>query len=302
MDDGEDEVPNAMDDNEDEVPNAMDDSEDEVPNAMDESEDEDPNENNGIIDEVPIDSEDENDGLSDVNEDNIVEEEVIDYPVMGTLFILRDDGRITIEVGQLLINSTHFREVLLDYYIQEGFKLRRIKNEKRRITYGCEANGCHWRAHGSPTFDRVTYMLKTLRNAHNCLAVPKNKDVTLVWLGKRFELLIKENPNINIRVLSSVILRQCGFNVPDHTLYRAKKYALNIESEDHKNSYNKLYSSSTTGAARNATTTGAAGNGIATTAASPRIPGIVTRHEGTSTQPPTPPTQGAPQPSQHSQP
>ncbi|TXG57248.1 hypothetical protein EZV62_018561 [Acer yangbiense] len=129
----------------------------------------------------------------------------------------------------------------MDYSIQEGFRLRRIKNEKRRITYGCEANGCLWRAHGSPTFDRVTYMLKTLRNAHNCLAVPKNRDVTSIWLGKRFELLIKENPDINIRVLGSVILRQCGVNVPDHTLYRANKYALNIGSEDHKNSYNKLY-------------------------------------------------------------
>ncbi|KAI9164792.1 hypothetical protein LWI28_002184 [Acer negundo] len=216
-----------MDDGEDEVPN--DDSEDEDPNAMDESEDEDPNENNGSGDEVPIDSGDENDGLSDVDEEKIVEEKGI------------DDGRITIEVGQLFRNSTHFRKVLLDYSVQEGFKLRRIKNEKMRITYGCEANVCHWRAHGSPTFDRVTYMLKTLRNAYNCLTVPKNKDVTSVWLGKRFELLIKENPDINIRVLGSVILRQCGVNVPDHTLYRAKKYALNIGSEDHKNSYNKLY-------------------------------------------------------------
>ncbi|TXG60945.1 hypothetical protein EZV62_012308 [Acer yangbiense] len=241
MDDGEDEVPNAMDDSEDEVPNAMDDSEDEanamddsedeVPNAMDDNEDEVPNENIRLGDELLVDSGDENDGLSDVNEDDI----------MGTAFRPRDDGRITIEVGQLFRNNTHFREVLLDYSVQEGFKLRRIKNEKRRITYGCEANGCPWRAHGSPTFDRVTYMLKTLRNSHNCLAIPKNRDVTSAWLGKRFELLIKENPDINIRVLGSVILRQCGVSVPDHTLFRAKKYALNIGSEDHKNSYSKLY-------------------------------------------------------------
>ncbi|TXG69661.1 hypothetical protein EZV62_004596 [Acer yangbiense] len=156
----------------------MDDGEDEVPNAMDDCEYKVPNENIGLGDELPIDSGDENDGLSDVNEDDIVEEEVIDNPVMGTAFRPRDDGRIAIE---------------------------------------------------------------TLRNARNCLAVPKNRDVTSVWLGKRFELLIKENPDINIRVLGSVILRQCGVNVPDHTLYRAKKYALNIGSEDHKNSYNKLY-------------------------------------------------------------
>ncbi|TXG47749.1 hypothetical protein EZV62_027043 [Acer yangbiense] len=190
----------------DEVPNNA--SEDKVPN--DASEDEVPNDN---------DSADENDGLSDVNEDDIADE----------------------EVGQLFRNSTHFREILLDYSIQEGFKLKRIKNEKMRITVGCESQGCHWRVHGSPTFDRVTYMLKTLRNDHNCLAVSKNMDVTSIWLGKRFQMLIKENPNMHIKVLGSVILRQCGVEVPDHTLYRAKRYALNIRDEDHKQSYNKLY-------------------------------------------------------------
>ena len=112
---------------------------------------------------------------------------------MGTAFRTGNDGRIILGVGQLFRNSTHFREILLDYSIQEGFKLKRIKNEKMRITVGCEAQGYPWRVHDSPTFDRVTYMLKTLRNDHSCLAVPKNRDVTSVWLGKRFELLIKEN-------------------------------------------------------------------------------------------------------------
>ncbi|KAK3226555.1 hypothetical protein Dsin_006417 [Dipteronia sinensis] len=93
---------------------------------------------------------------------------------------------------------------------------------KRRITYGCEAIGCTWRVHGSSTFDRITFMLKTLRNDHNCLAILKNRDATSVWLGKSY-------------------IRQCGVNGPDNTLYRAKKYALNIGTEDHKQSYNKLY-------------------------------------------------------------
>ncbi|KAK2662706.1 hypothetical protein Ddye_001280 [Dipteronia dyeriana] len=217
------------------------DSEDEISNENNGVEDEVPNENNGLGDELPNNCGDENDNLSDVNEDDITEEEVVDNPIMDTTFRLRDDGRITIEVGWLFRNSTHFREVLLDYSIQEGFKLQRIKNEKRRITYGCEANSCLWRVHGSPTSDRITYILKTLTNDHNYLAVPKNRDVTSSWFGKRFELIIKENPDINIRVLGSVILRQYGVHVPDHTLYRAKKYALNIGVEDPNQSYNKLY-------------------------------------------------------------
>ncbi|TXG66487.1 hypothetical protein EZV62_007762 [Acer yangbiense] len=115
-------------------------------------------------------------------------------------------------------------------------------NERSRITSWCEVKGCSWRVHGSLTYDRVIYMLKTHTDNHNCLAVPKNRDVTSVWLGKIFETFIKENPYTNIKVLGAIILRQCKVIVPDHTLYRAKKYVLKIREEDHKQSYNKLYS------------------------------------------------------------
>ncbi|KAK3198567.1 hypothetical protein Dsin_021982 [Dipteronia sinensis] len=133
--------------------------------------------------------------------------------------------------------GSHFREIIKDYSIQEGFKLKIIRKERNRITYKCEAECCPWRVHGSPTFDRVTYMLKTLRNMHTYLSMTKNRDANSIWFGKKFEAFIKEN----IKVLGSVVLRQCGINVPNHTLYRAKRYALNIRDEDHKQSYNKLY-------------------------------------------------------------
>ncbi|KAL5735084.1 hypothetical protein ACOSP7_032945 [Xanthoceras sorbifolium] len=123
----------------------------------------------------------------------------------------------------------------------EGFMLNRIKNESRRITFGCATQGCPWRVHGSPTYDRVTFMLKTLRNEHTCLAVTKNRDVRAPWLGKKFQGVIQENPGMSIRILHSIVLRTCGLDVPDHTLYRAKNYALCIEEKEHIRSYNMLY-------------------------------------------------------------
>ncbi|KAI9161422.1 hypothetical protein LWI28_017228 [Acer negundo] len=186
-------------------------------------------------------SEGEGDGLLDVNEENVSQEVVreinsdedgdVEQPYRCKAFMLDGDGRITLEVGQLYRNMTHFRQVILDYSIPTGFQLNRIKNEKIRITFGCLTDGCLWRVHGSP-IDGKTYMLKTLNNEHNCLAVAKNKEVTSSWIRKRFKILIKENPQMNIQVLHSVVLRACGVNGPDHTLYRAKRYALNIGSED----------------------------------------------------------------------
>ncbi|KAK4835153.1 hypothetical protein QYF36_006018 [Acer negundo] len=222
-------------------------------NSEGEESDNENNENGDEMHNANNDNEDENDSLSDVNEDGISQEVVVDIgsdsdsdiqrdpPNRGTAFRVGVDGRITIEVGQMFRGGSHFREIIKDYSIQEGFKLKIIRNERNRITYKCEAESCPWRVHGSPTFDRVTYMLKTLKNMHTCLSVTKNRDANSVWLGKKFEAFIKENPNKNIKVLGSVALKQCGITVPDHTLYRAKRYALNIRDRDHKQSYNKLY-------------------------------------------------------------
>ncbi|KAL5831686.1 hypothetical protein ACOSQ4_017040 [Xanthoceras sorbifolium] len=69
---------------------------------------------------------------------------------------------------------------------------------------------------------------KTLTNEHTCLAITKNRDANSTWLGKKFQDLIKENPDISIRVLHGVVLRTCGLDVNNHTLRRAKTYAMNI--------------------------------------------------------------------------
>ncbi|KAI9174090.1 hypothetical protein LWI28_011814 [Acer negundo] len=53
-----------------------------------------------------------------------------------------------------------------------------------------------------------------------------------------FETLNKDNPDMNIRVLTSIVLRNIGVYGPDHTLHRAKRFALKIGDEK---SYNKLY-------------------------------------------------------------
>ncbi|KAL5774309.1 hypothetical protein ACOSP7_011866 [Xanthoceras sorbifolium] len=207
-------------------------------------------------DEDGVDGQEENDddkvdGLSDVNEDRVAEEEVLGDPIgsesegeqpnRGTSFRVSESGRIVLQVGQLFRNVNEFRQVILDFSIQEGFRLKRVKNEKRRVTCGCEVEGCPWRVHGSPTYDRVTYMLKTFNNVHTCLSVPKNKDVSARWIGKKFESIIKDNPGINVRVLQSIVLRKYGVQVPDYTLHRAKKFALARGEVDHKESYNKLY-------------------------------------------------------------
>ncbi|KAL5737139.1 hypothetical protein ACOSQ2_031927 [Xanthoceras sorbifolium] len=99
------------------------------------------------------------------------------------------------------------------------------------ITCGCVTQSCPWRVQGSPTYNYVTFMLKTLRNEHTCPAVTKNRDMKAPWPGRKLQGLIQENPKINIRVLHFVVLRTCGLDMLDHTLYRTKNFALGIREK-----------------------------------------------------------------------
>ncbi|KAL5749592.1 hypothetical protein ACOSP7_024195 [Xanthoceras sorbifolium] len=42
-------------------------------------------------------------------------------------------------------NMRYFRHIIFYNSVQEGFILKRIKNEGRRITCGCRIEGCPWR-------------------------------------------------------------------------------------------------------------------------------------------------------------
>ncbi|KAJ1426105.1 Transposase, MuDR, plant [Sesbania bispinosa] len=54
----------------------------------------------------------------------------------------------------------YFDRALRDFVIQEGFEIKRIKNEKARVTARWASNGCGWRIHASPTPDGKTYKIK----------------------------------------------------------------------------------------------------------------------------------------------
>ncbi|KAK2648282.1 hypothetical protein Ddye_015771 [Dipteronia dyeriana] len=152
-----------------------------------------------------------------------------------------EDGRVMLEVGQLFNNLQHFRQVLRDFVVQEGFELKRIKNDKKRYTTECAFDGCSWRIHASPIDDKTTFMIKTMQVRHSCQKVHKNHEATSVWVARRFKPLIEENPDIDVKFLDHEIHRIYGLVLPTYTLYKAKNRVLNVTEEDHKRSYNNLY-------------------------------------------------------------
>ncbi|XP_060669136.1 uncharacterized protein LOC132800145 [Ziziphus jujuba] len=97
------------------------------------------------------------------------------------------DGKHHLQIGKTFECAAEFRKVLIEYSIQEGFNIYRVKNEKNRVTCECAAMGCGWRVHASLMADNITFQIKTLREDHCCTMLSKNPMVTCEWLSRKIE-------------------------------------------------------------------------------------------------------------------
>jgi hypothetical protein len=142
-----------------------------ISNESEQSEGEETDSMSSLANEEERRNENSNDELSDFEEkhdvatfDNSDDDKVsiyIDRGMKGKLFAHESNGKVKLEAGLLFGDVNEFRAALRDFVIQEGFEIKRIKNEKSRVTAKCASDGCCWRIHASPTPDGKTYKIKT---------------------------------------------------------------------------------------------------------------------------------------------
>ncbi|KAK2645434.1 hypothetical protein Ddye_020629 [Dipteronia dyeriana] len=104
-------------------------------------------------------------------------------PKPGRPYRVADDGKVYLQVEQMFRNLYHFRMVLRDFVVQEGFQIRRVKNEKDRYTAICAFEGCTWRVHASPNTYKTCFQIKSLHDGHACQKVHKNQEANVVWVA-----------------------------------------------------------------------------------------------------------------------
>ncbi|KAK3195575.1 hypothetical protein Dsin_026885 [Dipteronia sinensis] len=162
----------------------------------------------------------------------------------GTHFQRMVWGGIQFHVGQTHDSMDKLRDTFRDYAIQEGVELDRTKNQKCRLTYRCKAKGCPWRIHASCMIDKVTVMIKTYNDKHECHRVYNNVEAKVKakvkWISSEFETLIKSNPDIIVNVIADLLREKYMVSVDMQRLYKAKKRALKGLAADHANCFQHL--------------------------------------------------------------
>ncbi|KAK1583731.1 hypothetical protein Q3G72_026413 [Acer saccharum] len=150
-----------------------------------------------------------------------------------------DYGDITKEC-QTFANKEVMRDIFREYAVQEGVVLNRIKNDKQRQTYQCNAAGCPWRAHASWMIDKTTFILKTLVDQHECHRVCNNKEAKVKWIASKFDSIVKSNPSLNVKVLADLLLEKFNVSVDLKRLYGVKHRVLRQIRSEHEHSFKYL--------------------------------------------------------------
>ncbi|KAL5581402.1 hypothetical protein UlMin_013844 [Ulmus minor] len=150
-------------------------------------------------------------------------------------------GRVVLSINQQFNDHVHFRTFLLDYAIQEGFTMKKIKAARYRMTYRCSVESCPWRVHASLSPCKTFFILKTLFEDHTCQVQRSNKHVSATWIAEKLGDDIRSNPNMNIHGLEEKLKDLYGLTgLCRRQIYRAREKALGGSYESHSHEFKML--------------------------------------------------------------
>ncbi|KAK4845606.1 hypothetical protein QYF36_007022 [Acer negundo] len=151
------------------------------------------------------------------------------------------NGTISLEDGQVIGNVKFTREIIKRYAIQEGYTLKKIKNNKYMYTVTCKNDACDWRLHVSCLTYKVTFMIKSVRGSHlMCLRVAENKETTSKYVASIFGNFIRSNPTSKMILFKIELQERFAVRVDSQTIYKAKRIVLETLKIRHDEAYAKL--------------------------------------------------------------
>ncbi|KAI9197831.1 hypothetical protein LWI28_005287 [Acer negundo] len=109
------------------------------------------------------------------------------------------------------------RAVVKMYVIQEGFALKKVKN------------------------DKVTFMVKSFRGGHSmCPRVAENRKATSRWVSSVLKSFIQSNPKGRAKLFKNELQDRYAIKVDSQAVYRAKRIVLEALKFDHAKTYAKI--------------------------------------------------------------
>ncbi|CAL2260034.1 unnamed protein product [Prunus armeniaca] len=156
------------------------------------------------------------------------------------------EGYITHEGQKFEGGVCEFRDKLAKYSIENGFKMKYLKNEPRRVTAVCakkESNGCEWHVHAVKSNVNGFFYIKNLNNAHSCsglISEKRNKAMGSRLVSSIVKDKVRSNPLVRPIELITDLKENYGLDIPYHVAWYGKESATKDLHGDEELSYAHL--------------------------------------------------------------
>ncbi|XP_058211693.1 uncharacterized protein LOC131323870 [Rhododendron vialii] len=184
--------------------------------------------------------EQENDGSSDSDDDNIAPE--VDENGRPIFLEFKESymNKPQLIEGMKFLNVVAFRKLLWEYHTKEGYEFKFLKNESRRVTVKC-AHDCGFRLLASSMYEERSFQIKKIDQQHSCTRTYTNNNATSSWLSQRYLAKFSDAFETKVSSMKKTIRREWLLNVLENKVYRAKRKALKLIRGDHRGQYARLW-------------------------------------------------------------
>jgi hypothetical protein len=165
----------------------------------------------------------------------------------GKVYFSREWSDYIKEVGQKFRGGVvDFREKLLKYAIEVGFRFVYVKNDADRVVVDCFnklRDGCKWHVSGYTSSANGFFYIRELHNVHICKGVLRTQTSSLLG-SSVVKTCIENDVRLNPSIIPKEIIRNFkdnyGFDITYKVAYKAKELAKESIYGGAADSYNML--------------------------------------------------------------
>ncbi|XP_021833443.1 uncharacterized protein LOC110773249 [Prunus avium] len=156
------------------------------------------------------------------------------------------EGYISHEGQKFEGGVSEFRDKLAKYVIENGFKMKYLKSEPRRVTAVCakkESDGCEWHVHAVNSNVNGFFYIKNLNNIHSCTGLirkKRNKAMGSRLVSSIVKDKVRSNPLVRPIELITDLKENYGLDIPYHVAWYGKESATKDLHGDEELSYAHL--------------------------------------------------------------
>ena len=99
---------------------------------------------------------------------------------------LTDMENPQLKLGMTFSSPQVFRQALVEWTVRQGYDIKYLKNENKRITALCKYD-CGFRIHASPMQGEKTFQIKTFKPKHECGMRFQNHLVTSNYIASKYQ-------------------------------------------------------------------------------------------------------------------